>query len=137
MSARFPVASGFYNYSRLTKNTTPYANRMNRLKNEIFTEVVRKTNLASFNVVRRHAKNPIDLQPSIVDFYGYIRHPETDQLISVLRDYGLFRDEHRDFNEEMERLRELRGKGKKPYMERLHARLKQRAEKKAQEQSSQ
>ncbi len=28
----------------------------------------------------------------------------------ILRDYGLFRDEHKDFKEEMERLRALRGK---------------------------
>ena len=30
----------------------------------------------------------------------------------VLRDYGLYRDEHKDFCEEMQRLRVLRGKAK-------------------------
>lgn len=31
-----------------------------------------------------------------------------------LREYGLYRDEHMDFNEEMKRLRLLRGKGPPP-----------------------
>ena len=37
---------------------------------------------------------------------------ETNELMRVLRDYGLYRDEHKDFCEEMQRLRELRGKPK-------------------------
>ena len=37
---------------------------------------------------------------------------ETNELMRVLRDYGLFRDEHKDFCEEMQRLRVLRGKAK-------------------------
>lgn len=43
---------------------------------------------------------------------------ETDKLMLRLREYGLFRDEHQDFKEEMKRLRELRGKvkGWKRYM---------------------
>ena len=32
-----------------------------------------------------------------------------------LRDYGLFRDEHKDFKDEMDRLRELRGKTRSRY----------------------
>lgn len=48
----------------------------------------------------------------------YPRHVETDKLMLRLREYGLFRDEHQDFKEEMKRLRELRGKvkGWKRYM---------------------
>ena len=37
---------------------------------------------------------------------------EANELMRVLRDYGLYRDEHKDFCEEMQRLRVLRGKAK-------------------------
>lgn len=52
-----------------------------------------------------------------VDYYP--RHEETYWLMRHLRDYGLFRDEHQDFNDEMKRLRALRGKtkGRKPKQE--------------------
>ena len=42
----------------------------------------------------------------------YPAHEETAELMRHLRDYGLYRDEHKDFCDEMERLRELRGKNK-------------------------
>lgn len=52
---------------------------------------------------------PVHKNPEkTVDYYP--RHVETNLLISHLRDYGLFRDEHKDFQDEMRRLRELRGK---------------------------
>lgn len=40
----------------------------------------------------------------------YPPHPMFYQLSKLLRLHGLFRDEHEDFREEMQRLRELRGK---------------------------
>ena len=40
---------------------------------------------------------------------------EANELMRVLRDYGLYRDEHKDFCEEMQRLRLLRGKAKERY----------------------
>lgn len=40
----------------------------------------------------------------------YPRHPELGALMKLLREYGLYRDEHEDFKEEMVRLRALRGK---------------------------
>lgn len=40
----------------------------------------------------------------------YPPHPQIRELVHVLRKHGLFRDEHMDFNEEMKRLRILRGK---------------------------
>ena len=40
---------------------------------------------------------------------------EANELMRVLRDYGLYRDEHKDFCEEMQRLRVLRGKAKERY----------------------
>lgn len=36
------------------------------------------------------------------------------KLMMNLRDYGLYRDEHADFREEMNRLRALRGKAPPP-----------------------
>jgi len=40
----------------------------------------------------------------------YPAQEETNELMRNLRDYGLYRDEHKDFCDEMDRLRELRGK---------------------------
>merc|ERR1719365_177263 len=38
----------------------------------------------------------------------YPAHEETAELMRHLRDYGLYRDEHKDFCDEMERLRDCR-----------------------------
>lgn len=60
-------------------------------------------------VVALMSERPVHKNPEkTVDYYP--RHVETHKLCSILRDYGLYRDEHRDFQEEMTRLRELRGK---------------------------
>ena len=97
-------------YVDLAKVGTNYANRMNRLSNRIFGEVTRTTNQKSMKVVKLFSEKPIDKRPEIVKYYP--RHIETDLLMKQLRLYGLFRDEHQDFKEEYERLRELRGKKK-------------------------
>uniref|UniRef100_A0A2P2I0F0 Small ribosomal subunit protein mS33 n=1 Tax=Hirondellea gigas TaxID=1518452 RepID=A0A2P2I0F0_9CRUS len=125
MASRLPAISSFYNYSRLVNNSTNYAKRMKRLSNNILTEVVRPMDYNSASIVQRVLQKPIDTQPDIVNYYDYIRHPETDKLMSVLRYHGLFRDEHADFNEEMERLREMRGKGRKRFFVR-HAEKKKK-----------
>ena len=53
---------------------------------------------------------------TMFSLYRYITYypavEETNELMRVLRDYGLYRDEHKDFCEEMQRLRVLRGKAK-------------------------
>lgn len=54
------------------------------------------------------SEQPVHLRPKIVNWYP--RHVETHLLTKKLREYGLFRDEHADFKEEMKRLRALRGK---------------------------
>ncbi|CAL4153973.1 unnamed protein product [Meganyctiphanes norvegica] len=110
MSSKLPVASGLYNYARLTANSTNYTKRMNRLSNRIFGEVVRPTSAPSMKVVQMFSEKPLDLRPEITDYYP--RHIETYNLMRKLREYGLYRDEHEDFKEEMKRLRALRGKGK-------------------------
>ena len=118
MAFRYPVSSGFYNYTRIAKNTTKYTKRMNRLSNQIFSEPVREMDDNSMRLVNRLSDKPLDLTPTTVDFYDHARHPDTDKLIALLRNYGLYRDEHADFQEEMERLRYLRGKGTLRYYER-------------------
>lgn len=103
--------SKYAKYAELTKLSTNYARRMNRLSNRIFGEVVRPTNQKSMRVVRLFSEQPINQRRDIKDYYP--RHVETGILMQKLRDYGLFRDEHLDFAEEMERMRVLRGKGKR------------------------
>lgn len=100
--------SKYAKYSDLTKLTTNYARRMNRLSNRIFGEVVRPTNSKSMKVVKLFSAEPINQRKDIRDYYP--RHVETGWLMKKLREYGLYRDEHVDFQEEMARMRVLRGK---------------------------
>ncbi|XP_015907256.1 small ribosomal subunit protein mS33 [Parasteatoda tepidariorum] len=87
-----------------------YATRMTRLSARIFGEVARPTNNKSMKVVRILSARPKDLDPYYVDHYP--PHPQYSQLIAILREHGLFRDEHLDFKEEMVRQKILRGKVK-------------------------
>ncbi|PSN43126.1 28S ribosomal protein S33, partial [Blattella germanica] len=97
-------------YLQLINVGTNYATRMNRLSRRIFGEVIRTTNSKSMKVVQLFSENPLYRRPEMVEYYP--RHVETGKLMMKLRDYGLFRDEHQDFKEEMRRLRALRGKEK-------------------------
>lgn len=54
---------------------------------------------------------PLYDRPEITRYYP--AHEEVGELFTQLRDYGLYRDEHKDFVEEMERMRKLRGKQSK------------------------
>nr|CAD7449840.1 unnamed protein product [Timema bartmani]CAD7462407.1 unnamed protein product [Timema tahoe] len=102
--------SKYVSYVELAKIGTNYARRMNQLSNRIFGEVVRPTNSKSYKVVKMFSEKPMQLRRDIIDYYP--RHIETHNLIMKLRHYGLFRDEHQDFKEEMKRTRALRGKVK-------------------------
>lgn len=102
--------SKYAKYADLTKLTTDYARRMNRLSNRIFGEVVRPTNSKSMKVVKLFSEEPVNQRKAIHAYYP--RHVETGFLMMKLREYGLYRDEHADFQEEMERMRALRGKVK-------------------------
>lgn len=97
-------------YINLAKVNTNYAMRMNRLSNRIFGEVVRPTNQKSMKVVKLFSEKPVNKRPEIVQYYPRIK--ETELIMDHLRNYGLFRDEHKDFKEEYDRLRALRGKPK-------------------------
>ncbi|XP_011875220.1 PREDICTED: 28S ribosomal protein S33, mitochondrial [Vollenhovia emeryi] len=99
-----------YKYVNLANVGTNYATRMNRLSNRIFGEVARPTNQKSMKVVKLFSEKPVNKRPEVVEYYPRFR--ETEKLMTLLRDYGLFRDEHKDFKEEYDRLRALRGKTK-------------------------
>lgn len=100
--------SKYARYVDLTKLTTEYARRMKRLSDRIFTEVARPTNSKSYKVVKLFSEKPVNLRKEIYPYYP--RHPETGKLMIMLRYYGLYRDEHEDFRDEMKRMRALRGK---------------------------
>ncbi|ENN77897.1 28S ribosomal protein S33, mitochondrial [Dendroctonus ponderosae] len=102
--------SNYAKYTDLIKQTTEYAKRMARLSNRIFSEPVRATSSKSMKVVKLFSEQPINLRKEIYAYYP--RHIETGKLMMKLRHYGLFRDEHQDWKEEMERMRALRGKAK-------------------------
>lgn len=104
------MATNYVKYSQLINASTKYARRMKRLSNRIFSEVAIPTNSKSMKVVQMFENRPLHTNEEILHYYP--RHVETGKLMMKLREYGLFRDEHQDFKEEMRRLRELRGKVK-------------------------
>lgn len=65
-----------------------------------------------FNDLRafeRNQERPIDLNSDKNPKY-YPAHPQIRALTNTLREYGLFRDEHRDFNEAMKAIAISKGK---------------------------
>ncbi|KAJ2945803.1 hypothetical protein O0L34_g4708 [Tuta absoluta] len=104
------MATNYAKYAQLINASTNYARRMKRLSNRIFGEVAIPTNSKSMKVVKMFSARPLHTDENIVNYYP--RHVETYNLMLKLREYGLYRDEHQDFKEEMKRLRELRGKHK-------------------------
>lgn len=70
--------------------------------------LARPTNQKSMKVVRMLSEEPVYKRNYVVDYYP--RHVESYLFVRKMREYGLFRDEHQDFKEEMKRLRALRGK---------------------------
>lgn len=57
----------------------------------------------------RNQTIPDDLN-SETNYKYYPAHPQIRELTGVLRNYGLYRDEHRDFNEAMKAIAISRGK---------------------------
>jgi small subunit ribosomal protein S33 len=97
-------------YVGLAQAATGYAKRMGRLSNRIFGEPVREMAPQDHKVIKLLSELPRNKNPEYTQYYP--RHVETWRFMMKLRDYGLFRDEHQDFKEEMVRLRILRGKTK-------------------------
>lgn len=85
---------------------------MKHLSNRIFGEVTRPTTSQSMKVVQMFSEEPLYLRNDVINYYP--RHVEMGKLMLNLREYGLFRDEHADFREEMNRLRAMRGKAPPP-----------------------
>ena len=99
-----------YSYARAFQSQSEYARRMKFLSNSIFGEVRRPTSKDSMRVVWNLQRKPYNLRKEIVEYYP--AHNETAELMTKLREFGLYRDEAKDFREEMERLRQARGKDK-------------------------
>ena len=101
----------FYNYARVFKSQTEYARRMKFLSDSIFGEVRRPTSKESMAVVTKMSRKPYEMRKEIVEYYP--AHEHTTKLLANLRAYGLYRDEHADFKEEMAKKRRLKGLEKK------------------------
>ncbi|NWI86121.1 RT33 protein, partial [Pitta sordida] len=91
-------------------SVSSYALRMARLSAQIFGEVVRPTDSKSMKVVKLFSEQPFAKQKEVYDWYP--PHNTYYALMKKLRYFGLYRDEHQDFKEEMRRLKKLRGKEK-------------------------
>ena len=110
--------------------TSKYQQRMRRLSCKIFNEFyipeIEKKDMDhgfshppnytfankwhnDMRVFERNQERPLDLNPDR-NYKYYPAHPQIRQLTHVLREYGLFRDEHRDFNEAMKEVAIARGK---------------------------
>ncbi|XP_040417096.1 28S ribosomal protein S33, mitochondrial [Cygnus olor] len=87
-----------------------YALRMARLSAQIFGEVVRPTDTKSMKVVKLFSEQPLAKKKEVYSWYP--PHNTYYALMKKLRYFGLYRDEHQDFKEEMRRLKKLRGKEK-------------------------
>ncbi|KAM9845805.1 small ribosomal subunit protein mS33 isoform 1-T2 [Aulostomus maculatus] len=87
-----------------------YAVRMAQLSARIFGDVARPTDSKSMKVFKLFKDTPMSKQKEVYDWYP--QHNIYYNMTKKLRFMGLFRDEHEDFNEEMLRVRRLRGKGK-------------------------
>lgn len=111
-------------------HTSKYAQRMRRLSCKIFNEFyvpelpkkdldygIQHQPVARWSVkwhndcrvFERNQDRPLDLDHRR-NYKYYPAHPQMRLLTHTLREYGLFRDEHRDFNEAMKAVAISRGK---------------------------
>uniref|UniRef100_A0A8C3CHR2 Small ribosomal subunit protein mS33 n=2 Tax=Anatinae TaxID=2068716 RepID=A0A8C3CHR2_CAIMO len=96
--------------SQEMSSVSNYALRMARLSAQIFGEVVRPTDTKSMKVVKLFSEQPLAKKKEVYSWYP--PHNTYYALMKKLRYFGLYRDEHQDFKEEMRRLKKLRGKEK-------------------------
>ena len=108
MASRIPTASGLYKYTKIATNSSNYAKRMQRLSDGIFGELTREKTPVLIKTANRFAVKPKDLDPDFINYYP--RHVDTGLLMAYLRNYGLFRDEHQDFSENMKNFKRMKGK---------------------------
>ncbi|XP_054845031.1 28S ribosomal protein S33, mitochondrial [Eublepharis macularius] len=93
----------------MSSNLSNYALRMARLSARIFGEVTRPTDRQSMKVVKLLSETPMAKRKEVYDWYP--PHNIYSGLMRKLRFYGLYRDEHEDFKDEMKRVKKLHGKG--------------------------
>lgn len=117
-------------YTAVFLHSTKYAQRMRRLSCKIFNDFyipeLPKKDLDygtaapqvavwaakwvnDYRTYERNQERPVDLDPTRGAAY-YPAQPQLDSLSHTLREYGLYRDEHRDFNEAMKAAAMARGK---------------------------
>lgn len=118
------IASRIGHLTRGLNNQTPYGQRMERLSNRIFNEVVfqifyilefkflqviRPTNASSRKTVRVMAAEPLEQRADKhIDYYPNL--PMFHYLTKLLRLHGVFFDEHVVWREVQNNLKVLRGK---------------------------
>ena len=90
----------------MTSKGTLYSKRIALLASRIFVDATSAS--PSPKVVRIMSELPEAIK--IRDWYPPLE--EYSEILATLRRVGLFRDEHADFRDEMDRLRALRGKKK-------------------------
>ncbi|EEB16610.1 mitochondrial 28S ribosomal protein S33, putative [Pediculus humanus corporis] len=97
-------------YLKLVQVKTPYNERISRLRNRIFGDPLTKRQQESMRVVKLFSEKPLYKRTEVVDYYP--KYGIIEELMVYLRRYGLYRDEHKDFVEHMEKVRLARGKPK-------------------------
>ena len=88
-----------------------YAKRMARLSARILGNPIRPVPKDAVRVIKLYERTPIENDKIASNYYPPDEY--LTRLTHHLRTLGLYRDEHLDWSEEMERKRELRGKGEK------------------------
>ena len=97
--------------TKYDKAPSEYNAKMKLLSASIFGELKRPMETKNDKkLVYSLTGRPLQDRSWIVKYYP--AHEETGELLKDLRAHGLYRDEHQDFVEEMERMRKLRGKGR-------------------------
>ena len=88
-----------------------FYSRMKYLSASIFGDFKRPIDTkGNKKLVYSLIQRPLYERPEIVQYYP--AHEQMELLFKRLRNYGLYRDEALDFKEEMERMRNVRGKFK-------------------------
>ncbi|VDO05682.1 unnamed protein product [Rodentolepis nana] len=90
----------------MTSKATVYSQRIALLASRIFADTT--SSYPPPKVVRIMSEQPEAVK--IRDWYPPLE--EYSEILATLRRIGLYRDEHADFRDEMDRLRALRGKKK-------------------------
>ncbi|XP_076811662.1 small ribosomal subunit protein mS33-like [Clavelina lepadiformis] len=95
----------------MSRNPSQYARNMARLSARIFREQLPTEQHKAKLILRILGREPYYKKREFTHYYPPIQ--DVRDLFKTLRHLGLYVDEHMDFKEEMQRQRELRGKGKK------------------------